>query len=305
MNKYILLIILCFLAKSALSQQEESYFPLAVGNSWEYYISDAIISSYTENVSIISKVQKPNGKYYYVHLSTIQNRNTVDSTITFYRTDDSNNIYLYSEKYKKEFISDKLYSKIGEIWQTFRFGFHPDTNYSRITGTIVFDSIGNIGNNQFKKIKGIRYYDGGFCISQIQFVQGIGIYSQWFEAYTRVELVKYHLITSSAPELKREYPVKQYLLYDNYPNPFNPSTNIKILLNSNIYVYLMIYDLFGREIKLLYSGQLNKGEHIFAWNGKNDNNNTVSSGVYFYKINILDVNGNTINSENRKMILVR
>lgn len=69
----------------------------------------------------------------------------------------------------------------------------------------------------------------------------------------------------------------------NYPNPFNPQTNISFYISQKSPVTLSIYNLKGEKIHTVYNGNLNSGIHSFVWNGKS-NNKTVSSGLYFYKI---------------------
>jgi fibronectin type 3 domain-containing protein len=83
------------------------------------------------------------------------------------------------------------------------------------------------------------------------------------------------------PELKTSY------LIGNYPNPFNPSTTIKLTVGNDAYIVpiaLDIYNIKGQKVKTLFNGYLQKGEHSFVWNGTDENNNTVSSGIYFYKL---------------------
>ena len=71
----------------------------------------------------------------------------------------------------------------------------------------------------------------------------------------------------------------KFVLAQNYPNPFNPSTNIKFQLPSAGFVSLKIFNQLGMEIANLYSGELNPGNHIISFNGKN-----LASGVYFYRL---------------------
>lgn len=66
-------------------------------------------------------------------------------------------------------------------------------------------------------------------------------------------------------------------LYQNYPNPFNPTTTIKFAIPGSEYVSLRICDTLGREVKDLFSGNLNPGNHKFEFDAEN-----ISSGVYFY-----------------------
>jgi immune inhibitor A len=71
----------------------------------------------------------------------------------------------------------------------------------------------------------------------------------------------------------------EFSLFQNYPNPFNPSTTIKFSLAESEFVNIIVYDLLGKEVVNLVSGQVEKGKHQIVWNAKN-----FSSGIYFYTI---------------------
>ncbi len=72
-------------------------------------------------------------------------------------------------------------------------------------------------------------------------------------------------------------------LKGNYPNPFNPETAIHFGLKSNEKVSLVIYNIKGQIIRTLINQNMKAGNHSIVWNGKNNSNRTVGSGVYFYK----------------------
>ena len=74
----------------------------------------------------------------------------------------------------------------------------------------------------------------------------------------------------------------KFFLYNNYPNPFNPSTTLKFDLPQNVQnVKLVIYDVLGRKVAVLYSGSLTAGRYAFSWDGRNQFGNLMPSGVYF------------------------
>ena len=77
--------------------------------------------------------------------------------------------------------------------------------------------------------------------------------------------------------------VNTYSLSDNFPNPFNPSTNINFSIESYGEASLLIYDALGREVKSLISGTYVPGQYTATWNGTDNNGNEMSSGMYFYK----------------------
>ena len=79
-----------------------------------------------------------------------------------------------------------------------------------------------------------------------------------------------------------------FTLEQNYPNPFNPSTRIAFSLPQAGHVKLTIYDVLGRVVRTLVSGELAAGTHLVTWKGTNDAGTRVASGIYLYT---LEVNG--------------
>ncbi|MFA6471097.1 MAG: PQQ-binding-like beta-propeller repeat protein [Candidatus Latescibacterota bacterium] len=75
-----------------------------------------------------------------------------------------------------------------------------------------------------------------------------------------------------------------FALLKNYPNPFNPSTTIEFSLPSSCKVSLVIYNIMGRKVRELVSGQVLDGTGSVLWDGRDDFGKAVSSGVYFSKL---------------------
>jgi len=73
-------------------------------------------------------------------------------------------------------------------------------------------------------------------------------------------------------------------LYQNYPNPFNPTTTVEFNLTESEEVSIRIYDILGKEIKLLLEGNLPAGEYSIQWFGKDDEGNILSGGIYFIQM---------------------
>jgi hypothetical protein len=89
-----------------------------------------------------------------------------------------------------------------------------------------------------------------------------------------------------------------FVLRQNYPNPFNSQTQITFDLYNTATIDLNIYDTNGGLVKSLINGESrDEGSYIVQWDGTNDKGNSLSSGVYFYKLKV----GNFI--ETKSMIL--
>ncbi len=75
----------------------------------------------------------------------------------------------------------------------------------------------------------------------------------------------------------------QIRLHPNYPNPFNPETQIRLELPQAGEVKLTIFNITGVEIRRLHSGTLAAGYHTFSWDGRDARGLQVTSGIYFYR----------------------
>jgi len=77
---------------------------------------------------------------------------------------------------------------------------------------------------------------------------------------------------------------KEFALYENYPNPFNPTTQIAVDLPEAATTELTVWNIMGQKVATLYSGDLNAGHHILNFDGRDKNGNQLSSGMYFYRV---------------------
>jgi hypothetical protein len=76
----------------------------------------------------------------------------------------------------------------------------------------------------------------------------------------------------------------RFSLNQNYPNPFNPTTMISFSIPVKGQADLSVYDLLGRRVKTLVSGELPAGQHNIVWDGRDEAGHDVASGVYLYKL---------------------
>ena len=93
--------------------------------------------------------------------------------------------------------------------------------------------------------------------------------------------------------------LKPQMLRQNYPNPFNPSTTIAYSLPADSEVRIDVYNVKGQLVKTLVDGYVSAGDNYVVWNGRDNSNREVASGLYFYKLST----GAEV--ETRKMILVK
>ncbi len=93
-------------------------------------------------------------------------------------------------------------------------------------------------------------------------------------------------------------------LAQNYPNPFNPTTRIEFGLPEAAEVTLRVFDVLGREVRLLAEGSQNAGYFGVEWDGRNIFGAPVSSGMYIYRLEARSVTGEVFTSL-KKMLLMK
>jgi hypothetical protein len=76
----------------------------------------------------------------------------------------------------------------------------------------------------------------------------------------------------------------RFALEQNKPNPFNPATEIRYHLPAAGEVTLKIYDVRGREVRSLVEGPQTAGSHVVRWDGRGNDGDRVSSGIYVYRM---------------------
>ena len=104
----------------------------------------------------------------------------------------------------------------------------------------------------------------------------------------------------SASTLKSENEINPsvFRLYQNHPNPFNPTTKIRYQLAKNSHVKIAVYNTMGKIVKTLANEYQTAGFRSVKWDGKNNNKQKVSTGLYFYSIQSGEF------SSTKKMILL-
>lgn len=125
--------------------------------------------------------------------------------------------------------------------------------------------------------------------------QGTGANDGGTQKYSRIK-IKFSEISANE---NSENVVVSTISTQNYPNPFNPTTRIDFSIKSDSNVGVKIYNVKGELVKTIKAGFKQSGQHSVMWNGVDNNNNDVASGVYFYKVTA----GNE--SAMNKMILMK
>ena len=109
------------------------------------------------------------------------------------------------------------------------------------------------------------------------------------------------VLVANGKNLKHESEVPTvFALHPNYPNPFNPTTEMRFDLPEAGTVSLIIYDVLGRQVAELASGYREAGYHSATWHASNQ-----ASGIYFARFNVTDAAGNMKYSKVTKLILMK
>jgi hypothetical protein len=95
---------------------------------------------------------------------------------------------------------------------------------------------------------------------------------------------------------------KIFGLSQNYPNPFNPVAVIEFTIGSDhpgSHITLKIYNIAGQLVKTLVDEEKTPGTYSVTWDGKNNSNEEVASGVYFYELKSNNLR------ESKRMVLIK
>jgi len=148
--------------------------------------------------------------------------------------------------------------------------------------------------NQPHNFKGFRYITSSGIIL---FVESLN--TQPDTGLVALDGPVFYITNGSVTSVQNQTQVPAILsLEQNYPNPFNPTTVIRYQLSVTSSVRLSVYDVLGRELATLVNRELPAGFHSAEWSAEG------SSGVYFYKIEAVGVDGKRF-VETKKMILLR
>ena len=301
MKKRVSLIFLIFLLNNlnfCIDTVSTKYFPLAVGNSWTYYSYSYRYpygQSWRYKITITGTVIT-NAHIYYIMKITSPGSSDTSKV----RIDSLNGRILYFETpsctwLNNEILADSLESRKFDSCRA-----NCDTVYAKCTDTSMttifgFDRPSKVFNQDKFEDCNDRTYVRDFGLTYHYDCGGVGYgYSQLIGCVINGVLYGDTLI--GIEPISKQIPVK-YQLFQNFPNPFNPSTKIKFSIPNGVVgqTFLSVYDVLGREVATLVNEKLQPGSYEVEWNGSN-----YTSGVYFYR---LVIGGKIINS--KKMILLK
>jgi len=100
-------------------------------------------------------------------------------------------------------------------------------------------------------------------------------------------------------------PLPEGYVISAFPNPFNPATTLRFQIEEESTVSLIIYDIQGRRVKTLLDDKKSAGVYNIIWSGVNSQNQSVASGIYFYRFVAIPINGAERFLKSGKVVLAR
>jgi hypothetical protein len=265
------------------------YYPIQIGNYWEYknyyWEFPFYYDSSAHSIEIIGDTVLSNNNKYKI----LFQKNIPDDGFSFkvYERVDSLTacVYRYSTDtvfINNEYLVDSLLAQPGDYFAGSRTGFgngimstlcvaeYEDTVLDLVTDVKELEDQSLIPVTNYILAKGLGFVSSIAC--------EFGCASTNL-VYALIDGIEYGDRITKVEENKLIAPPNEYILYQNFPNPFNPTTTISFYLLRESKVKLLIYDLKGALIRKLVNKYLKSGEYKYTFDAS-----AYSSGLYFYRL---------------------
>ncbi len=293
--KYLILIMLLCCSHSHAQTFD---FPLHVGDRWKYS------GGYAFDVNVVAETTMQNGRTYAV-LDYTGYPGGWPHDFHFLR-DSVNHVFHYNPSTGTEELLYRFDKGAGDtiISVDISFGTFADTVDITYNGPVAWPVLGaqrscEMFSFQYRHLVDAgweaRYVSDGMGVVSFETAIGSGHFVTSTLVGARVLGIVYGDL-AGAPVSKQPF---AFLLHRNYPNPFNPSTQIAYTIGGGqgsgvTVVRLVVYDLLGRKVAVLVDEPQASGEYSVRWDASQH-----ASGVYYYTLNAGEFHAT------RKMLLVR
>jgi hypothetical protein len=269
--------VICLSSTLAISQ---GYYPLHVGDLWQF--NDDPLHPSVQTESIIADTMLPNGETYAVYSGA----------------------FFYPARFIRQVGSKIVYRSYADSVDNTLFDFVAaigDTIFKRSADSYWVALTSKSYNSSLRQSQwAFTYGFGGLANGGWTIVDSLGLFAVgmepgvwWTLTGARINgQVRYGTILS-VPAQGVGTPTS-FMLFQNYPNPFNPSTSIRFFTPVRSFVSVLIWDLLGRRVANIHEGVLNSGFHTYTWNAINS-----SSGIYLCRVQAGDL------FTTRKLLLIR
>jgi len=284
----------------------ESFYPLQIGNLWQYYVKHVFMADTTYEYKISSVLKdtvlgSPSNSYYAVQVA-FSGKPFAGDTVKYLRYDDSlKSIVEYDNTFGMgEAVLFKLDAGENDCWNYFGYN----------VCCLTIDTASIFGDNKTRKLIATQDYTppswsyrlakdfGPIKIGDDQ-SWGFIVWTSYDLVYAKINGVEHGILAVDY----NENIIDNYRLSQNYPNPFNPVTTITYQIPQTGFVSLKVYDLLGREIATLVNEEKPAGSYEVQFNSHSGEGRSaiggLTSGIYFYQLKAGDY------TETKKMILLR
>lgn len=259
-----------------------------------------LVESVSVNTSMFGTVDTTRDVYTYENDNLIENLSQVwnstdweDKYRILYSYDNNNNqIEFISEnwdgsawsmdmKMTNSYTNNKISQSITETWYPMLDSTKTKTYFFYNDDKIDFTESENYVNKTWAKYDKHIYTWNNDLLAEL-------IIQEWngSEYINQSKSINYYGTGGTAIDDINETP--QTFSLSNYPNPFNPETNISFELPKDQVITLKIYDIMGNLVTTLTDNKWSAGSHIITWNGTNKNHIKVPSGIYIYMLESSD-----------------
>ncbi len=309
--KICLLVFGLLLSTKIFAQVNPSlnYYPLHIGDEWQYKITyrppDYKEKTFYLSRKVLSDTVLTNGqRYFLIEQPAFTWEEIKGLERIFVRVDSSNGmVYQFISANQREQGIDSLFCRAGDkfSWGTICWGVSDKTIFSMSKETVTLGSPTTTNGNDLMWMRAMDigiYYQSNF----MSIVASTG--NQYDLVYAKINGVEYGQLVDVKEE-KNNIP-QEFSLSQNFPNPFNPSTAIKFSIPSvgaehvqPLHVTLKVYDLLGREITTLVNEEKAPGNYEVRFNAETRRGESIPSGVYIYRLQAGSY------SKTKKMILLK
>ncbi len=261
------------------------YFPMTMGNLWQYKEPPPPDEPNISETRIGRDTTFSNGQTYHSFVSNNYGFSDTTSPVIYERQTGAK-VFRYFPAKQAEYPVYDFSKGMGDTVSIFYGAINPgDTNVVTVLDTGMQFIFGKLR-------KYITFYNNEFPTTLFwidQITDSLGITFSEIEAGYELYLVgaivdsaSFGIVTNVGME--RKAIPKEFSLFQNFPNPFNPSTTVYFRVPKGESFILSIFNVLGQRVRILYAGRGNGGTQSIKWDSRNDAGIRVSSGVYFYQI---------------------
>lgn len=297
-------IIIFTLSSLTFAQEEDplKYFPYKTGDMWEYFLYDLQYPDTSQTFNIMDSTDTEGNIYVKQtsrRINPIQPPFLFPDTATYIIDTSFNVLAPPGWPIENYYIKYKLNANQGEQWVIYDYSQIGGNGFELVRLREIWegDLFGNI--TTFKSF--IYYYstDSTDTLGLVRYgdvlAEGFGLWSRgggdtfgnWYLKGCVINDTLYGDTTNIITSVKdlSDNLLSDFELFPNYPNPFNPTTTISFKINKAKNIFLVVYDIMGKEIMRLIDNEIYyPGIYKVIWNGKNSSNQLISSGAYYYNL---------------------